>query len=337
MAFYRKFDAIIQDVFVIGCGGTGSRVIPPLIQEIKQAVNQINPKIYLVDGDVVEVKNLSRQNFISKDVTRNKAIVLAERYGAALDFPVVACPMYVTNDYPGNMRDQMNHYALSQGVTRMNTSRKIVIMCVDSVKARMDILAQCMPSDIIIDAGNEDTYGQVSIYDRLYLPSTDYDRNEITKIAPFSGDIKIPFIPAPLSGYLDAILNPPVATGSCADLDQSLAVNFQMASGIISAVQSLVYNNKIYCRTNNFDIIKGNSSERMTNEWLYSELSAPKYDPNYDEDTSNCLDSLKAMSLLFRPIAVAEGGISKYLQSVHDTITESANFIDPALLALLGK
>ena len=33
--FYRKFNLLIQDVIIVGAGGTGSRVIQPLVQELK--------------------------------------------------------------------------------------------------------------------------------------------------------------------------------------------------------------------------------------------------------------------------------------------------------------
>jgi molybdopterin/thiamine biosynthesis adenylyltransferase len=39
--------------------------------------------IYLVDDDVVEGKNLLRQNFISVDIGQYKARVLAQRYRKA--------------------------------------------------------------------------------------------------------------------------------------------------------------------------------------------------------------------------------------------------------------
>jgi NADH:ubiquinone oxidoreductase subunit B-like Fe-S oxidoreductase len=52
---------IPNKIFVIGCGGTGSRLVPPLVQFLSTITKENNPKgwlsgttIYLVDSDVVD-------------------------------------------------------------------------------------------------------------------------------------------------------------------------------------------------------------------------------------------------------------------------------------------
>ena len=80
MLRYTEREVLPNNVFVFGCGGTGSRTIPPLIQLLKAQTWLLNPNMYLIDGDVVEPKNCSRQHFIEQDVQRNKAEVLSERY-----------------------------------------------------------------------------------------------------------------------------------------------------------------------------------------------------------------------------------------------------------------
>lgn len=325
--FYRQFGLLFQDIIVVGCGGTGSRIIQPLIQEIKQARAQINPCLYLVDGDDVEFKNLSRQNFIEPDIGRNKAIVMAERYGAALDFPVVAHPEFIKSN--GYMISDINKSAREQDMRPMNNTRKLVIMCVDNINARLMILNQCGPDDVIIDAGNEDTFGQVSIFDKVSLPHLSNRHKQHVELKPFSGEYKLPFIPAPIVPYLDAMINPPKATGSCADLDQSLAVNNMMAAGIISFVQGLVYNNKFYCRTNYFDIIKGNTSERMTHTW---------FNQVFNEETTYANDNITDWSMTYAgSIARMKDTHEGVMDSVVGDIIKNVKFINPALLAALGK
>lgn len=321
--FYRKFGLLFQDVVVIGAGGTGGRVIPPLIQEIKQAQAQINPCLYVVDGDIVENNNLSRQNFIEDDLGRNKAVVMAERYGTALDFPVVAHPEFIESNT--NLDRVLGESADVQGHRRPIGTRKLVIMCVDSINARLLILNTLRPGDVIIDAGNEDTFGQVSIYDRISVPHSALFQKDFD-IKPFSGEYEIPFIPAPINQYLTAMANPPAATGSCANLDQSLAVNFTMASGIIAMVQGLAYNNPFYCRTNYFDIIKGNSSERMTHTWFNQVMS---------EDISYQNKIVQGWSNLY--VSNKFNGNTEYLHDLVDDIGNKVKFIDPALLAIIGQ
>lgn len=80
-------DNFPENIFVIGCGGTGARVVEGLkyfILEAK-AKNLINSLIdvtvTLVDFDFVEIKNLARQPFKFLDVGEPKATVLQEEFG----------------------------------------------------------------------------------------------------------------------------------------------------------------------------------------------------------------------------------------------------------------
>lgn len=337
--FYRNFNLLFQDVILIGCGGTGSRVIAPLIQTIKQAQASLNPQLYLIDGDVFESKNLSRQNCIERDIGRNKAVVMAERYGAALNFPVVAAPNMVTSS--GNMMRELNVCARDQGLRGTLSTRKLIIMCVDSINARLMILAQAGPNDIIIDAGNEDTFGQVSIFDKISIPHLRGTRPNEVSVKPFTGSYELPFIPAPLTAYLDALINPPKATGSCADLDQSLAINNLMAAGIINKVQNLAYNNPFYARTDYYDLIKGNSSERMTPVWFNQVWNETTEYRNVDiEDYSYVYARQYQNGLGRRDNANSVSRDDSYTSTVYNLCSDIGNtvsFIDPALLAALGK
>ena len=63
-----------QKIFVVGCGGTGSNYIKELARYL--ATNNdydVNANIILIDGDVVEEKNLERQSFVKEDLFMNKA------------------------------------------------------------------------------------------------------------------------------------------------------------------------------------------------------------------------------------------------------------------------
>lgn len=335
MSFYRKYNLLFQDIILVGCGGTGSRVISPLIQVIKQSTMQINPCLYLVDGDIFEDKNLARQNCILRDMGRNKAVVMAERYGAAHDFPIVAYTEFVTSQ--NNLYNCLSNAASEQGQRRLVNTRKLIIMCVDSVNARLAILDQCNPGDVIIDAGNEDSYGNCSIFDKVSMPHVIGVNDTPFNIKPFSGDCEIPFIPAPINMYLEAMVNPSESTGSCALLDQSLAINNLMAASIINKVQNLAYNNPFYSRTDYFDLHRGNTSERMTNVWFnqvfnetteYSNDSIREYSNDY---ICNYTNGYKVDTL---PIPGIRGLLfHKLMEHINSNVT----YVDPALLAALGK
>lgn len=81
-------------VILIGCGGTGSKLAPEICQAVALAADPSlkqpleNVEIILVDHDVVEPKNLTRQHFIYGDLGRFKAQVLAERYASAFNLEV---------------------------------------------------------------------------------------------------------------------------------------------------------------------------------------------------------------------------------------------------------
>src|SRR5690242_10762440 len=62
-------------IYIIGCGGVGSAIVPSL------CLLKSPKEVTLVDGDIIEEKNLNRQMFDQKDIGANKAKALAERYG----------------------------------------------------------------------------------------------------------------------------------------------------------------------------------------------------------------------------------------------------------------
>lgn len=95
MLQYTENDVVPNNIMVFGCGGTGSRVVPTLSQLIKSQSWLINANIILIDGDEVEEKNTSRQNFIMQDVGQNKAKVLATRYSQAFDIPLRFYPHFI--------------------------------------------------------------------------------------------------------------------------------------------------------------------------------------------------------------------------------------------------
>lgn len=68
-------------IVMLGCGGTGGHIAPRLYRLLHALFRP--SKVILCDGDIVEKKNLVRQNFIASDLGKNKAEVLATRYSGA--------------------------------------------------------------------------------------------------------------------------------------------------------------------------------------------------------------------------------------------------------------
>lgn len=65
-------------ILLLGAGGTGGYVAPHLYR-LMHTLNR-TVRINIVDGDLVEAKNLVRQNFCAAILAKNKAKVLATRY-----------------------------------------------------------------------------------------------------------------------------------------------------------------------------------------------------------------------------------------------------------------
>ena len=83
-------------IVMIGCGGTGGHIAPHLYRLLYSVFRPST--VILCDGDLVEKKNLVRQNFVSCDLGRNKAEVLAERYSAAFGMECRYVPRYIESE-----------------------------------------------------------------------------------------------------------------------------------------------------------------------------------------------------------------------------------------------
>jgi molybdopterin/thiamine biosynthesis adenylyltransferase len=256
---------------IIGAGGTGSRLVPLLAQFLKTITWINNPDIILIDHDTVEDKNLLRQNFIKPDIGRLKATVLAERYSRAFDINIWPVVLKIENSNKGPVDIFLND---TKALALHGLSNAIVILAVDSVEARKDILSHISNSRahanlFIIDSGNENDFGQIQLFNPVNV-DTCYSEDLIKKSCTLDGklvpiDIEIPRIPIPQLFYRD-IVDGPVA--SCADLDQTLAINAAMATTIMGIVQSFIYSKKIPFHRLNVNLLNGIIPEYITLQYL---------------------------------------------------------------------
>jgi hypothetical protein len=153
-------------VIVVGCGGTGGRIIPNIAQHIANHNNEITTNarnkeflkhkmnLVLIDMDTVEGKNLKRQNFYAFDIGRSKSEVLAERFSAlygleieCFNKPFAECNVRAIRNEHGN-----------------TNANYIIFDCTDNKKARESIEAFSVNNlAICISCGNEDSFGQVLV------------------------------------------------------------------------------------------------------------------------------------------------------------------------------
>jgi len=146
--FTLKGYPTIRNVLVLGCGGTGTFVIGHLARFLS---TKHIADLTIADGDVVEEKNLIRQNFISRDIGKNKAEVLAERYAAAFGLSVSAITNNIekASDFPKFSGESI----LIIGCVDNNASRKLIHKTFFTKPQSQAVFW--------IDSGNEECNGQV--------------------------------------------------------------------------------------------------------------------------------------------------------------------------------
>lgn len=83
-------------VVMLGAGGTGAHIAPHLYRLLYALKRPV--RFIICDGDVVEEKNLVRQNFIPADLGENKAKVLAERYSTVFGMETEYVPSFVETE-----------------------------------------------------------------------------------------------------------------------------------------------------------------------------------------------------------------------------------------------
>lgn len=80
--------------YVIGCGGTGSL----LARDLPKLLIGTQHLITVVDGDIVERKNIERQSYQQQDLNENKANVLSKKINSLYNIKTYAIDKYVTKD-----------------------------------------------------------------------------------------------------------------------------------------------------------------------------------------------------------------------------------------------
>jgi hypothetical protein len=102
-------------IYQVGAGGTGGYLIPLLSKVVNRAYDISNMKIsYVVaDGDIVEQKNIERQNFLNEDIGKYKVNVFGKKYG------IIGRPKYIYS-YENIVHELMFSYIPFQFGFNMN-------------------------------------------------------------------------------------------------------------------------------------------------------------------------------------------------------------------------
>ena len=148
-------------IVMLGVGGTGGHVAPHLYRLLHTLDRPV--KVIIADGDVVEQKNLVRQNFVSSDLGRNKAQVIAERYATAFGMEAEYIPEFI--ECPSKLCEltKPDIYVSSPYSHQRLEGLSVLIGAVDNNKSRQlcHELFDKSENLIYIDSGNGEYTGQV--------------------------------------------------------------------------------------------------------------------------------------------------------------------------------
>jgi molybdopterin/thiamine biosynthesis adenylyltransferase len=157
-------------IVMIGAGGTGGHIAPHLYRLLYALDRPV--KFIICDGDIVEEKNLVRQNFTQADLGENKAKVVAERYSNVFGLETsyvpdfiedlqrleqLICPMTWTSDrFVKDPKTRTFHREVFSELV-------ILIGAVDNHRSRQMCHEVFLKSRelIYIDSGNGEYTGQV--------------------------------------------------------------------------------------------------------------------------------------------------------------------------------
>ena len=158
---FRLFTGYRFHFILLGVGGTGSELLPKLCRKLntlRNAFGECLHDISVIDGDIVEEKNLERQNFFKSDLAKNKAETLAMKCSTLFGLNITVYKEYV--EEPNRLRD----------IIHSSTKHPIIIGCVDTAAVRRLIHNFIQPGTggyshnypvFFLDSGNEEFNGQV--------------------------------------------------------------------------------------------------------------------------------------------------------------------------------
>ena len=200
-------------ITLVGAGGTGSALLPRLMQLHFAMLELGHPgglDVTVFDDDTVSKANIGRQCFFPADVGQNKAMLLVNRLNVT---------------WGTNWKAVPRKLLVGDGI-----KPDIVIGCVDTRKARSTIVRAVGNHDCYyIDAGNNENSGQVVL-------------GELEGGKPRSG--RLPTVadlfPEMVDASKDAVDDRPSCSVAEALKKQSLVINAAMATEIFNLLWILV-------------------------------------------------------------------------------------------------
>ncbi|GEM_PF-283197 len=151
------------EIYLVGCGGTGSFLALHLSRIAKTLVEHgIGTHVFFVDPDTVEDKNIGRQHFCFAEIGLSKSETLSRRYGHAFGINTSA------------FKEKFN-----EDMFYRRADLALMVGCVDNAEARNEInetlqtneelFGEELPMVWYLDCGNGRESGQVTLGSSLTL------------------------------------------------------------------------------------------------------------------------------------------------------------------------
>lgn len=148
-------------IVMIGAGGTGGHIAPHLYRLLYALERPV--RFIVCDGDIVEEKNLVRQNFTEADLGLNKARVVAERYSSVFGLETSYVPDFIerTEKLEELIKPEVRRVSEYSGKTVPELV--ILIGAVDNNRSRQLCHEVFLKAEnlVYIDSGNGEYTGQI--------------------------------------------------------------------------------------------------------------------------------------------------------------------------------
>jgi len=250
-------------VVVVGVGGTGSALIPRLMQihhAMKATGHPGGLHVTVFDDDDVSESNIGRQGYFPCDVGQNKAIVLINRLNMAWGTSWEAIPKRIT--------------------TKTHFNADIVIGCVDTRKARKAILSALKGQEkgiYYIDSGNAEHTGQVLLGEVRTDTGNQYYR------LPHIGDL----FPEMVDDSLDAADDKPSCSVAESLRKQSLAINMMMAVEIFNLLWTLLHTGTLEYSGKFINLKSGSSVPIKMDTDVWARMGYIPKEPKKEKEAEN--------------------------------------------------
>lgn len=154
---------------VVGAGGTGSL----LARDLPKLLIGTEHKMLIVDGDVVEEKNMLRQSYQRQDIGENKAVALSAKINMFYNTKAEALNLYLT-------KGELLKYCENNAIYL-----PVILGCVDNDKTReiLEYTFDKLRSCYYLDSANGEYEGNIYIAKKYNGRKTGVLRSEVYELS----------------------------------------------------------------------------------------------------------------------------------------------------------